>query len=111
RPVIKLVQIRNLLVPALRAVLDVEADEIVVWCFEIQPIAQDGNATVRPVISTRRLPLVVPDFPPRPRIDGPRVIRRAEVQDAVDLQRCRLHVRGAADYWPAAQIQAVDPCE
>ncbi len=90
RPVIELIQIGDRLVPALGAVLDVQADEIVVGRFEIQPVAQDGDAAIGEMIAARRLPEVVPDLAARPRIDRPRVIRRGEVEHAVDLQRRRL---------------------
>src|SRR3954463_4358624 len=74
RAVVELIQIRDGLMPAFGTVLDVEADEIVVWRFEVQRLPQNGNTPIRQVIATRRFPQVVPDLSTASCIDGPGMI-------------------------------------
>ena len=69
----------------------VERDEIVVRRQEIEPFLVNPDAAVADVIAAPRLPEVVPHLPARPRVDRPHVVRRRQIQHAVDEQRRRLH--------------------
>jgi hypothetical protein len=45
--VIELVEIRGRLVPAFLPILDVQADQMIVRRFEVQPFAEHGDPSIR----------------------------------------------------------------
>ena len=79
--------------PALLPRRRIEGHEVVVRRQEIDPVAVHADAAVADVDAAARLPEVVPDFAPGPRVDGPDVIGRRKVQRAVDHQRRRFDGR------------------
>ena len=54
--VIHLIQIADLLVPSLLAVLQVQRDEIAIGCFEVQPVLIYADAAIAEVNAAFRLP-------------------------------------------------------
>ena len=87
RRVVETIDVADLLLPALGAVLHVERDQVAIRRLEVQPVLVDRHAPVAQMIAARRLPLVVPELTARPRVHRPDVIGNGEIQHAVDQQR------------------------
>src|SRR5882757_2683716 len=85
--------VRDLLSPALLAVLGVQRNKIAVWCFGVNPITQHGDTALADVAAFVRRIFVMPDFPPATRINGPHVVRHGEVKHAIHFNRRRLDNR------------------
>ena len=96
RAVVELVEIADLLAPALLAVLDVQRHEMAVGRLEVQRVAEHRDAAVADVDAALRLPGVVPQLAAGARVERPHVIGRGEVDHAVDLQRRALDRHAAA---------------
>ena len=76
--------------------LEVEGNQIAIRRHEEQRVAEDADPAVADLVAAAvPRPDVVPQLAPRSRLDGIHVIGRREIQDAVHLERCRLHA-GAA---------------
>ena len=93
-------------VPAHRAVLRVEADQVRVGRHEVEPVAIHGNAARADVEALVRRIGVVPDLMAGARIHRPDVVRRGEVEDAIDQQRRRFDLRIGAGLEGPGERQA-----
>ena len=105
--VVKLVEIAIGLVPALLSVLDVQRHEVAVGSKEIEPVAIHRHAAIADVDAAFGLPCEVPQLPAGARVDSPYMIRRREVEDAVDLERRGLDTAHAGPVNPRER-QGVD---
>ena len=74
-------------VPALRAILGVERNQVIVGRFEVQPVAVHAEAAVSDVDAAVRFPVVMPDLAAGARVHGPGVIGEREIQHAVHFER------------------------
>ena len=81
-------QIGELNVPANRAILRIEADQVCVRRSKVQPILVHAQSAIANVVAFGNT-LVMPDFPPVARIYGPNVVGHREVENAVHFQRRR----------------------
>ena len=88
---------RRFLVPPLLAGARVERHEVVVGRDEVEIVAPHRDAAVADVRAALGLPEVVPDLPAVVRVERPDVVRRGDVQDAVDREHRALDLRRAAD--------------
>ena len=105
---ILLVEIGDLLVPALLAGPRVERDQVIVRRFHVQPVALHAEAAIADVRAALGLPEVVPEVVAVARVDRPGVVGRGEVEDAVDLQNRRADVGVAAADRRVARAFAAD---
>ena len=85
--VIEVVHVADRFSPALVSILEIQRNQIAVRRFEVQPALVHGGAAISEMVAAGGLPAIVPDLPPRSRVDRPDVVGNGEVQDAVDLQR------------------------
>ena len=95
--------------PALFAGFRVEADEVIVRGFEVEPIAIHAEAAAADVDAALRFPLVVPELTAGAGVDGPGVVGNGEVEHAVDFKRRGFH--GDAAGRVGTHVDAVDPGE
>ena len=80
-------RVRDLDVPELLAREAIEREQVRVGCREEHGAAVHGDAAVADVERIVRRVLVAPDLPSRARVDGPEIVGRREVHDAVDENR------------------------
>ena len=73
-------------VPALLAGLGVERDQIIVRRLHVQPVAVHPQAAVADVRAAPGFPEVMPQLGAVARVDRPGIIRRRNIQNAVDLK-------------------------
>src|SRR5215213_594357 len=85
RAVVELVEIADLLLPALLAVLDAQRDQMAVGGLEVERITGDGDAAVADVNAPLRFPGVMPQLAPGTSVERPDVIGHGQIQHAVDL--------------------------
>src|SRR3954468_9703086 len=76
--VVVLIEIADLLPPALLPSLHLERHQVAIRCDDIQRVAENAYAAVADVVAALALPLEVPDLAPRPRVDRPDVIRHRD---------------------------------
>src|SRR5262249_22296508 len=107
RAKVHLVEIADRLVPALFAVLQIKGDNITVGGLEVEPVAIDRHAAAAAVDAAFRLPRKVAYLAACARVDGPGVVRQAEVKNAINLNGRGLDCASES----AARVHAVDPGE
>src|SRR5687768_3387011 len=89
RDVVVALDAADFLVPALLSGPGVKRYQVPIRCAEVQPVLVHGHTPVAGVLTAAAAPEVVPYFVAGPGVHGPRMIRRAEVEDAVHEQRRR----------------------
>ena len=107
RAVIELIEVADLLAPALLAVLDPERHEVAVGRFEVERVAGDGHATVADVDAALGFPGEVPELAAGAGIDRPDVIGQGEIEHSVNHHGRALDRHAAAE----ARCGPVDPAE
>src|SRR5882724_12260334 len=73
-------------VPTDGAVFRVQANQMCVGRFDVDPVFVHGDATMADVIAFG-FTLIVPDLATEFRVDGPNMVGRSEIHDAVDDER------------------------
>src|SRR3569833_714334 len=105
--VIKVGEIADGFMPALRTVFDIEGHHVAIGCFEEEPIAGNGNAAIADLIAAGGGPLVVPELAAGAGVDGPGVIGHKEEEDAIDHQRGGFETAAEGDL----RGEVIDPGE
>ena len=105
RAVVELLEVADLLVPALGSVLDVERDEHAVRRLVEERVTEHGHPAVADVDASLGRPCVVPDLAAGSRVDRPHVIGHGEIHHAVDDDRRAFDRRGTL----SVEVDAVDP--
>ncbi len=100
-----LIEVGDFLMPALLAGARVEADQIVVRRFHVQPVAPHAQAAVADVRAALGFPEVVPQFVAVASIDRPGVVRGGEVENAVDFEDRAANIGGCGRLRPCRGLR------